>query len=515
MSATIAVKTHNFMADVRSPIDRMSAPDRKSRKRSPSHQSDGTDEEMEIPADPSYSQIESSSNIYSRNSTPIRPSIGADPYYSETLPFADPPHMYTHGRTPHGDDRNNFGYLEWANEHHSPDHQRYTDPPRHDVASIDAAEIFPNSGLNDATGLNHPFLANSQSFGDLHFDIPPNQSFDFHPFPHDPGSFFNFSAHPNGPDDGAVSEVHFFDRNYLHAMHAHSPFCFLQQINDESLERKPSAMEISNRHDWSHQSNRDYYDRYSRQDRRLRGPMSDAVASSSRDHDEPLDRKPAARDDYDRFSYPCQAPIGHSYPTQDRNLKQPPYVAAPKPSTDSSSSSEDYAAKPPYPRHQPKTRRGGNQLKPPPSASISKRRTSQPPSGATRGSKKTQPKKVTPRRKQPTRVKGHRGAGKGSFARTLQSMRFLEDRPQLAPTPEELERARTPRKKEALITWYQRLNELIDYRDRNGHSKLALARLRLVSFKFLVASDKFLCFSTFSKQMCRNSFLKIIPWESG
>jgi hypothetical protein len=39
------------------------------------------------------------------------------------------------------------------------------------------------------------------------------------------------------------------------------------------------------------------------------------------------------------------------------------------------------------------------------------------------------------------------------------------------PTEEELERARTPRKQNALKTWYQRLRELIEFQEQNGHSK--------------------------------------------
>jgi len=56
------------------------------------------------------------------------------------------------------------------------------------------------------------------------------------------------------------------------------------------------------------------------------------------------------------------------------------------------------------------------------------------------------------------------------------------------PTEEELAQASTPRARRAIETWYQRLNELIEYKERHGHCNVPIryADPKLAGVSFIV-----------------------------
>jgi hypothetical protein len=161
------------------------------------------------------------------------------------------------------------------------------------------------------------------------------------------------------------------------------------------------------------------------------------------------DRKPAAVDTSCQQFFPEQGP--RSYPTQDRNpsVKAPPYASA-------------HGNKPPLEfEHQNdilkrRSTRSKRNSRASPECSV-------PPQG------KSQSFLSTSRRS--GRNKGPAKKGSGTRAKPPRQYQGEAIAPiRLEPTAQELEEARTPRKKDALYTWFQRLGELLEFKRRKGHS---------------------------------------------
>jgi hypothetical protein len=227
--------------------------------------------------------------------------------------------------------------------------------------------------------------------------------------------------------------------------------------------------------------------------------------------DESMDRKPAAVAHHPsqamyshRHSYPQQASSLPTYPTQDANVHRMAYHPFDKAFKKSTEEPFDFRSldgqHPPQESHK----------RPPPiptatSAAISEpalRRTSQrrfdPPTSHS-PLKKTSPVKQAPKRMAQTRKKTtHYRAAGATVAAAASSIaadafvvptRVTTSRSstytsqslsakfaglpscQTSPTPQELEEARTPRKQDALINWFQRLNDLRQFKEENGHSR--------------------------------------------
>jgi hypothetical protein len=183
------------------------------------------------------------------------------------------------------------------------------------------------------------------------------------------------------------------------------------------------------------------------------------------------DRKPAAMNTFRQHQYPQPEVTHRMYPMQDRTFGRPqdshhsflPYGAA---RTDNSSP-EPSPPSSPIPLKKYVDVKSKQKLKPPPVASIHSLRN---PSPTVNPARRTS-KKISPPKKGPgTHAKVPRRSPRVNQISSAIGSRVRKDL-NLAPNVTELGLAKTPRKKQALYTWYRRLNELIEYRERYGHSK--------------------------------------------
>jgi hypothetical protein len=362
------------------------------------------------------------------------------------------------------------------------------DPPRHDhLASASATinnrptgETYPDieSNYQHLSAWNHPsdvhgwdeyyrhFFTGPNNdnawVGNAGYDPPgthgPDPSFDTAQEPMAFHRNYSYGEMPYHPDfespllpppghqdhqesrsgEGVVSNPHYshYGRNCLHALQANNGFCF-SQSHVESFDRKMPARD-------------------------------------RRDESQPMDRRVPGIDTSHYFQYPEQAPSGHSYyPMQDhQGIHQAllsPHASLPNRALDQNNgSSESPDPSPTRSYSQVASNTSANtKLKDPPVASLPKTE-SNPSSVADKKKTKKMPKRgKTPPKKGPsTRTKTPRRVNRN---RTTYQMGW---RP--SPTDKEIEKARTPRKQNALRTWYQRLRELIEFREQNGHSKYPL-----------------------------------------
>jgi hypothetical protein len=108
---------------------------------------------------------------------------------------------------------------------------------------------------------------------------------------------------------------------------------------------------------------------------------------------------------------------------------------------------------------------GKSDLKPPPVPSLTR--------GNRRSSRIHTQKKAVPKRARPSVGKFSRARptiGTESNMKTSASKKRKSTKV-AGPSKKQLKEARTPRKIEALQTWFKRLQELVDFKDANGHGK--------------------------------------------
>ncbi|KAL3920840.1 MAG: hypothetical protein SGILL_003059 [Bacillariaceae sp.] len=155
------------------------------------------------------------------------------------------------------------------------------------------------------------------------------------------------------------------------------------------------------------------------------------------------ERKPAAVDTSRPNQHPEHGPNQRSYPTQERscNVKAPPYASLPSQDPPSEPSKQELA--------------------------VSKRRSTRArrnPEAPTQGGSQQVSKRSS---KKKTSVKKGPGTNAKPSRRNQSDVVSIR----LHPTEQELEEARTPRKRQALHTWFERLRDLLEYKQRFGHSK--------------------------------------------
>lgn len=321
-----------------------------------------------------------------------------------------------------------------ARQHHTDDHPPSPSPPHHygfegdgpppeQIRGGTSAFTYQNEGMH-APYAPHP----SQEHYNYHrsfntFDGPVYQ-YDHRDIPH---------------NHSAVSDVYGYDRFPLHVLHTNgNGFQFPQA--DESMDQKPAAV-----------------DRHT------------PPAMYSHQH-----------------SYPQQAPSLPIYPTQDANMHRttyPPYAEAFKKSTTASAVHYLDEHPPQENLKHPPRRAATSAATSEPAVRRGSRQFFDPPTSQSRG-KNASTVKGSPKRKPRTSKKTYRAASttagapvptratSRSSAYSSPSGKFAQLPPrQTSPTPEELAEARTPRKQDALINWFQRLNDLRQFKEENGHSR--------------------------------------------
>jgi hypothetical protein len=190
------------------------------------------------------------------------------------------------------------------------------------------------------------------------------------------------------------------------------------------------------------------------------------------------DQRPSMEDMLRLQGYTSQGSTRRVYPTQDRNPQPPPSQSIVRPNATQPPSFA--AAQPEFDSSYPgldselavgnrPNRRSRRNTTVPPAASLPPRRTSTTRPSTASG------RKGSPKKGPPTRAKNTRRSARSSRDHGIEAPPQLPgyiDIP-TSPTVEALENARTPRGKQALKTWYQRLAELVQYKITNGHSKCA------------------------------------------
>jgi hypothetical protein len=332
---------------------------------------------------------------------------------------------------------------QFPSSHHAGDHPSPPSPPHYafdgggyppEPIRGHGAFMYPNDGMHGSYE-PHPSREHYNYLRSFNsFDAPAFQ-FDPRDVPH---------------NHAVVSDVYGYDRFPLHTLHANgNGFQFPQA--DESMDQKPAALNLQS---------------------------SPAMYSQN---------------------FSLQAPTLPTYPTQDANAHRLKYPLYARP----------FKASPTEPifhsleGHQPQ-----ENLKPTPktaatSAAVANptvrrntRRTINPPRGQNKA-KHTVPAKETPLRRARTRKKTYRaapttsdmlvsrGTARSSDYTSPSGMHVELVERQSSPTPQELEEARTPRKQDALVNWFQRLNDLRQFKEENGHSRCQ-SSIPVLEFCFLV-----------------------------
>ena len=337
-----------------------------------------------------------------------------------------------------------------SDEHPQDEYRRHFFTGPNDNAWVRNAGFDP-SGNHGPSGHGGANLLNDPSFDNVQDPMAVPRNYSYSEMPYYP-DFESPLLPPPGPQDnqesrsgeGVVSSPHYYyyGRNCLHALQANNGLCFTQS-HDESLDRKMPARD---RRDES-------------QDQKMAA----------------MDRRVPGIDASHHSYYPEQAPSGHSYyPMQDHHGSHQaplsPYASLP---TNHASDQHNASSGSPDPsptrsHFQATSKKSANtKLKAPPVASLPKKK-SNPSSGAAKKKTKQMSKrgKATPKKGPGTRAKANR--------RVNRNRRTYEVGWRPYPSQEEIEKARTPRKQNALETWYRRLRELIEFREQNGHSKYPL-----------------------------------------
>ncbi|KAG7352759.1 helicase domain protein [Nitzschia inconspicua] len=163
---------------------------------------------------------------------------------------------------------------------------------------------------------------------------------------------------------------------------------------------------------------------------------------------------------------------GHArraFPTQDRNPNPPPSHARTRqnpeiPPSDVATLPESNSF---YSQSEIEIQALGH-----PSSRRTRRDTNAPPAASLPHRGSAQGVKSAPKKGHATRSKIPRRSVRSNQGAPMEAYLPAQIDVPTSPTAEELENARTPRKREALITWYRRLSELVQFKLVNGHTNV-------------------------------------------
>jgi hypothetical protein len=259
--------------------------------------------------------------------------------------------------------------------------------------------------------------------------------------------------HDNGKGEGAVSEINYYERPFLYSLYSHG--CCTSQIHNESLDRKPAARDsvhFRNDSSFSRVPNKHTYPIQAANNRNR--CTSDSMSTSS------TSTSPSAS--FDSASNKLiQGRLG-------KTVANPPAASLPQQRSGRSSRGKDIA----------ETRT--SKLKAPPVASLpqqgrrhSQRQANQIQKSCEPKAETVEPPKGTNHTRAKTRISNKtrvdsRNDTSADHYRPPQDL----DISTLSPARQQMmQQARTSRKQEALLTWFRRLHDLVNFRDENGHSK--------------------------------------------
>ena len=262
--------------------------------------------------------------------------------------------------------------------------------------------------------------------------------------------------HDNGKGEGAVSEINYYERPFLYSLYSHG--CCTSQIHNESLDRKPAARDsvhFRNDSSFSRVPNKHTYPIQAANNRNR--CTSDSMSTSS------TSTSPSAS-----FDSASNKLIQGRQGKTVAELKPPPAASLPQQRSGRSSRGKDIA----------ETRT--SKLKAPPVASLpqqgrrhSQRQANQIQKSCEPKAETEEPPKGTNHTRAKTRISkktrvDSRNDTSADHYRPPQDL----DISTLSPARQQMmQQARTSRKQEALLTWFRRLHDLVNFRDENGHSK--------------------------------------------
>lgn len=370
--------------------------------------------------------VRSPGHLYGEISDPNEPNMDYDtsmmpestafsrrdffPPYANRDPQPQPPQLYDQYRS------------QFPVHHHTSEQHTPPAPPHYD---------FGASGptLEPIRGPSGIMYGNDE----MHGSYVPHSSREPYNYHRSYSSFdapaLQFDHRDVSHNQGVVGENHPYDRFHLHVQHANNN-AFQFPPEDESMDdRKQEAI---NAH-----------------------------------------RSPSV---YSPESFPRHESTMPTYPTQNANVREqrhPSYYAeALKNSSSESPSSSSFRSPPQQLRQQ--------NLKPPPAIAAtaaaqrpalrSNSRHTNLARSQSRG-RQTTPAKETPKRGAQTRSKASRRGTTSNTGTQPQSATSAASTFQTSPTSRELAEARTPRKQDALCSWFQRLNDLRAFKEANGHSR--------------------------------------------
>jgi len=295
-------------------------------------------------------------------------------------------------------------------------------------------EIEENYNSLAATFELHPLIGDNEPTTDL----PRTYSFEG---TNDPLTYPQHAHHhDNDVGEGTVSAIipNQYERNFLFNLYAHG-FCAPQR-HDENMDRKPAAMDPvlfqqqQQLHHFPHFPHQAY--NYPTQ-----------AANNPSSFNPTLDRSPQHQGTID---------------TQMNNRKPPPVASLSRQSDRASQGKGTAETK-------------ASNLEAPPIASLpgqGNRRSNRraPQTKKSKKKPKANARKASPKGAKFTRSKTRIGP-KIKIATGKKSSSVSSREHPIQPTSTQLAEARTPRKLEALQTWFQRLQDLIEYKDAHGHSK--------------------------------------------
>lgn len=230
----------------------------------------------------------------------------------------------------------------------------------------------------------------------------------------------------NDVSDGTVSAMipNFYEKHYIFSLYAHG-YCTPQRY-DEDMDRKPAAVDSR----LFQQQNQQYY--YPNQQSMYPTQASNNAISFDRTIDRSLRDQATVEKKVDERKSPPVASVAHG---SDRSTHD--------------------------------NGKTNSNLKAPPVASLPARGTRR----SSRITTQTIKNKVSPK-------KAHSKVVKSPRSKTRNGSRIKAAAPPkrtstliIRPTKKQLNEARTRRKTEALLTWFKRLQELVEFKDDNGHGK--------------------------------------------
>lgn len=284
---------------------------------------------------------------------------------------------------------------------------------------------------------------------------------------------YNFSfPHPSGmgpleqfppleyppPHGSSMSRSQSFDLGFFNEHGGHPSSMDSPMPYPPNLDATEGSVSVANIFDrpFAHSLNAQYY------------------RSIPRQHDQPAG-------EFQRFqAYSSQGSSGRMYPTQDRNPHPPPSQATVQ---------RHQQLPPPYGAARrdsdPPYRGFENDQQAPDNRSA--RRSTRSTTASIPQRRSAKGRKASPKKGPAARSKVSRRSTRQNDGSTVDNSAHLPwpvDIP-TTPTTDELEHARTARKQQALITWYKRLDELVQFKRANGHSKFDFTKINLLLASFV------------------------------